>query len=100
MAIARGGVAHTWTAYLGAMDGIIRAADWRPVLESLAAREASVLLLEGARDPVPVPGRSHQLAKQLGVGWDLHPSADHELPITHPAWVTEAAGLTGATCST
>jgi pimeloyl-ACP methyl ester carboxylesterase len=92
--IARRGVSHTWPAYIGAMDGIIRAVNWRPSLETLAARGVSVLLLDGARDPAPVPGRSRELAEELaGVGWALHPSADHELPITHPAWVIDTANL-------
>ncbi len=94
VAIARAGVSHTWPAYAGAMDGIIRAGNWRASLKALRARGVPVLLLEGGRDPVPVPGRARELAAQLaGVSWVSHPTADHELPVTHPAWVIKTAAL-------
>lgn len=56
VAIARAGVLHTWPSYSGAMDGVIRAANWHPALDVLAARGAPVRFLEGARDRATIRG--------------------------------------------
>ncbi len=88
--IARYGVRHTWSSYLGAMNGVIRRGGWEAALQRLEVRGVPVLLTEGARDPVPVPGRSAGLANaHSNVRVFTHPSADHELPITDPAWCLE-----------
>jgi pimeloyl-ACP methyl ester carboxylesterase len=76
------------------MDGILRSGGWPPAFERLASRNVPVLLLEGARDRVPVPGRAAELAARYdNVEHRVHPTADHELPITQARWVLEAAGL-------
>ncbi len=85
--IARYGVRHTWASYLGAMNGVIRRGGWESALRQLEARQVPVILAEGARDPVPVPGRADALAvEHANVRVLTHPTADHELPITDPAW--------------
>lgn len=88
--IARCGVRHTWSSYLGAMNGVIRHGGWRAALAALEDAQVPVVLAEGAGDPVPVPGRSAALAAEhANVRAVTHPTADHELPITHPAWCVE-----------
>ena len=90
VAIARRGVQHTWPSYVGAMNGIIRRGGWRPALAALADAGVPVVLADGTRDPVPAQGRSAQLAREYGnVRTVVHPSADHELPITHPFWCVD-----------
>jgi pimeloyl-ACP methyl ester carboxylesterase len=87
VAIARMGVRHTWPSYLGAMNGVIRRGGWEDSLARLIARNVPVVLADGARDPVPVPGRSASLAAtRANVRAAVHLSADHELPITDPDW--------------
>jgi pimeloyl-ACP methyl ester carboxylesterase len=87
VSISRAGVRHTWGAYLGAMDEVIRSGSWSRPLEDLAARGTPVALLDGALDPVLVPGRAAEVAREHGtVTAVTHPTADHELPVTHPAW--------------
>lgn len=85
--VARGGVKHTWATYSGAYDGLIRDGGWERALGELAARGTPVALVEGAADPVPVPGRAAQLARgDAGVTYLVHPAAAHGLPLTHPDW--------------
>jgi pimeloyl-ACP methyl ester carboxylesterase len=85
--IARYGVHHTWRSYLGAMNGVIRAGRWDAPLRALDGAGVPVLLAEGARDRVPVPGRAVKLADTYAnIRLVIHPTADHELPITHPGW--------------
>ncbi len=85
--IARYGVRHTWASYLGAMNGVIRRGRWEKPLQQLEARNVPVVLADGARDRVPVPGRAADLAaRHANVRRVIHPTADHELPITHPGW--------------
>ncbi len=87
VAIARGGVRHTWPAYLGAMNGFIRSNAWRDDVATLAARGVPVLLADGARDPVPVAGRAEALAGDFDtVTVRVHPRASHDLPVAYPAW--------------
>lgn len=91
VAVARDGVKHTWATYSGAYDGLLLDRGWEPALARLAARSTRVVLIEGARDPVPVPGRAVRLARANGsVTHVVHPSADHGLPITHPDWCVRA----------
>jgi len=88
------GVRHTWLSYLAAMNGVIRHAGWEGALHDLEAAGVPVLLANGARDPVPVPGRAAELADgHPNVEAVEHPTADHELPISDPAWCARA--LTG-----
>lgn len=85
--IARGGVRHSWHAYLGGMNRIIRDAAWRQALEVLDRRAVPVLLAEGGADPVPVAGLADRLASTYaGVTTRRHPHAGHDLPIAYPAW--------------
>ncbi len=87
VAIARMGVRHTWPSYLGAMNSVIRNPGWEQPVRQLDAAGVPMLLAEGARDPVPVPGRSTELAARYrNVNVIAHPTADHELPMTEPAW--------------
>jgi len=85
--VARSGVKHTWSAYSGSLEGLIRDTGWYAALEPLSRAGIPVTLAAGAADPVPVPGRSAELAHE----WPrlrqlLHPRADHELPLTDPEW--------------
>ncbi|MDQ6749311.1 MAG: alpha/beta hydrolase [Actinomycetota bacterium] len=85
--IARYGVRHTWASYLGAMNGVIRRGGWEKPLRQLEVRHVPVVLADGALDRVPVPGRAAEIAATHGnVRRVIHPTADHELPITHPVW--------------
>ncbi len=87
-------VQHTWASYLGAMNGVIRRGGHEEPLAALDAAGVPVLLAEGARDRVPVPGRAARIAgRHPNVATALHPTARHELPITHPGWCVER--LTG-----
>ncbi|MGI8513418.1 MAG: alpha/beta fold hydrolase [Solirubrobacteraceae bacterium] len=89
--IARMGVRHTWLSYLGAMNGVIRHGGWESALQDLEAAGVPVLLANGARDPVPVPGRAAGLALRHGnLEAVEHPTADHDLPISHPVWCVRA----------
>ncbi len=88
--IARYGVRHTWSSYLGAMNGVIRHGGWEAQLAALEDAGVPVVLADGARDAVPVPRRSAALASEHdNVRAVMHPAADHELPITHPGWCVE-----------
>lgn len=89
--IARAGVRHTWPAYLGAMNGVIRQGGWERALDALERRGVRVLLLDGRRDRVPVPGRAGELAAaHSNVEARMHPAADHTLPISDPRWALAA----------
>lgn len=85
--VARRGVLHTWPAYLATMEHVVLHSRWRTALSALVPESIPVVLANGARDPVPVTGRSEQLARQhptvTSVG---HPTADHDLPLAEPAW--------------
>ena len=81
--IARTGVRHTWASYLGAMNGVIRCGAWLEPLARLPGTGVPVVLVDGGRDAVPVPGRADELARKMGVEAILVTDADHELPITH-----------------
>ena len=90
--IARMGIRHTWPSYLGAMNGVIRRGGWESSLATLEAAGTPVVVAEGARDPVPVPGRAvAQAALHAKVDYVQHRTADHELPITDPEWCVRLA---------
>lgn len=99
--IARGGVQHTWPAYSGAMDGLIRDSHWRRAVQVLTDAAAPVLLLEGADDPVPTPGRAAGLAaRHPTVTHHLRPGAGHDLPLADPRWcVDQIRGWRGASAA-
>ncbi len=89
--IARMGVRHTWPSYLAAMNGVIRHGGWESALQDLETGGVPVLLANGAQDPVPVPGRAAELAaRHANIEAVQHPTADHELPISHPVWCVGA----------
>jgi pimeloyl-ACP methyl ester carboxylesterase len=85
--VARHGVLHTWPSYLGGMNGVILHGGWEEPLRRLDAAGVPVVLAAGARDRVPVPGRAVELAARYPmVQVARHPTADHDLPLTDPAW--------------
>ena len=87
VAVARSGVKHTWDSYRGALDGLLRAPDWEPALDRLAAADIPVILVEGGADPVPVPGRAAALAETAGsVRHLVLQNATHLLPLTEGDW--------------
>lgn len=69
---------------VGGHDLALGSSHGRAVLEAARVR---VLLADGAGDPVPVPGRTSELvARHPNITTATHPTARHELPITHPSW--------------
>lgn len=85
--ITRMAVRHSWASYTGAMNGVIRPGGWETPLAMLEAARVPVLLADGARDPVPVPGRATGVAARYrNITGATHPTAGHQLPITHPTW--------------
>jgi pimeloyl-ACP methyl ester carboxylesterase len=87
LALARSGVQHRWDSYHGSLVSLVRGAEWEPAVRRLTDAGVAVTLVEGSRDPVPVPGRAATLATDLpSTAWVLHPGADHQLPIAHGDW--------------
>ncbi|MGI8576213.1 MAG: alpha/beta fold hydrolase [Egibacteraceae bacterium] len=87
VAIARGGVQHTWAAYRGAMDEVVLTSPWTQALATLDAARIPVALALGSADPVPVKGRARALAMDLpSVSARELGGAAHDLPLAHPAW--------------
>ena len=85
-AIAREGMLHTWPSYIGAFDSIVTSPDWAAALRTLESRGTPVFLINGADDPVPVPGRAAALAPAGGnIRSSTHPGR-HDLPLAHPTW--------------
>lgn len=85
--VARSGVKHTWDSYRGALDRLLRAPDWEPALDRLAAADIPVILVEGGVDPVPVPGRAAALAETAGsVRHLVLENATHLLPLSEGDW--------------
>ena len=85
--IARSGVNHTWASYSGSLDSLVRDGGWAPALHALDARRTPVVIANGAQDPVPVPSRSDELARQfLSVRSEIREHADHLLPLSEPGW--------------
>ncbi|MGH3843813.1 MAG: alpha/beta fold hydrolase [Pseudonocardiaceae bacterium] len=80
-------VQHSWETYRGSFEAILASPAWEPALRRLAAAAVPITFLEGARDAVPVPGRTAALAATLPHSTHrVHPDADHYLPLTHAAW--------------
>lgn len=87
VAVARSGVKHTWDSYRGALVGLLRAPDWEPALDRLAAAGLPVVLVEGGADPVPVPGRAAALAgTAASVRHLVLKDATHLLPLSEGGW--------------
>ncbi len=85
--LARQGVLHTWTSYLGGMNGVIQRAGWLQALEALEAAQVPVVLADGAHDAVPVTERNLRLAERFRcVEAIQHPEAGHDLPVAYPDW--------------
>lgn len=85
--VARAAVKHTWDTYRGSLIDIICNPAWEPALRQLAAAGVPITLLEGTRDPVPVPGRAAELVAALpAAAHRMHPHAAHYLPMTDAAW--------------
>lgn len=85
--VARAGVKHTWDTYRGSLDGVIRNRGWEPALQHLDVARVPITILEGARDPVPVPGRAAQIVADLPAAeLHVHPYAAHHLPMTDVSW--------------
>lgn len=96
--ITRMAVRHSWASYTGTMNGVIRHGGWETPLRALEAAGVPVLLADGAADPVPVRERAAGVAgRHPNVTATTHPTAGHQLPITHPTWcvnlVTARGGL-------
>jgi pimeloyl-ACP methyl ester carboxylesterase len=87
VAIARGGVNHTWATYSGSLESLVRDGGWAPALEALDRWGTRVVIADGAYDPVPVRGRSDELARQFpSIRSEIHEHADHLLPLSNPGW--------------
>ncbi len=71
----------------------IRSGRGREPLDPLVARGVAPRLLDGAEDPVPVPCSARLAALYGNLTAALHPTGNHELPVTFPDWTMEAAGL-------
>lgn len=87
VSVARSGVQHTWESYRGSLDGLLRAPEWEPALDRLAAAGVPVVLVEGGADPVPVPGRAAALVEaNAGVSHVVRENATHLLPLSEGDW--------------
>lgn len=85
--VARAAVKHTWDSYRGALDGLLRMPEWEPALHRLAAAGVPIILAEGRRDLVPVPGRAAEFAAASpSVRHLTHPDAAHLLPLSEGEW--------------
>lgn len=85
--VTRSGVNHTWATYSDSLDSLVRDDAWAPALQALGERRTRVLITEGSRDPVPVPGRGVELARHFpGTRYRIHENADHLLPLADPDW--------------
>jgi pimeloyl-ACP methyl ester carboxylesterase len=81
---------HCWGSYLAALYGVIRAGGWEAPLRALHADGIPVLLADGACDPLMVKERASELAACYdNVATAVHPTAGHQLPITHPTWCAD-----------
>ena len=66
---------------------------WETPPAALAAAWVPVVLADGPHDPVPVPGRAAEVAaRHRNVTAATHPTAGHQLPITHPSWCVNLLG--------
>ncbi len=92
--VARDGVRHTWVSYRGAMVSLVRDQRWPLALAELTRRHVPVTFLTGRADPVPAPAQlATAESERSGLSQVYrHPSADHDLPMSHPGWVLERLG--------
>ena len=87
--IARDGVKHTWFSYIQSFHALVSGDTWILALSTLSTRQVPVDLVDGASDPVPVPGRAKILAvRYSNVTERVHPGG-HDLPLSSPDWCTE-----------
>lgn len=85
--VARRGALHTWPAYLASMEQVVLHSEWPTAMATLVAAGIPVHFAAGDRDPVPVQGRTAQLARQYPMVRSVsHPTADHDLPLAEPDW--------------
>lgn len=84
-AIARAGVQHTWEAYRRSFDALVAGQSWEGALARLAERGIPVRLVDGDRDPVPVPGRARELAARFESVHAAQLTGRHDLPLARPA---------------
>ncbi|MCY7342544.1 MAG: alpha/beta hydrolase [Pseudonocardia sp.] len=85
--VALSEVKHTWDSYQGALNGLVRTPEWEPALSRLAASGVPIILAEGNRDPVPVPGRAAAIAAAQPTVLHLTlPNATHLMPLTDGDW--------------
>jgi len=69
------------------MDSVVLDSGWNTALSTLAADRVPVMFAAGEQDPVPVTGRTAQLAEEYPTVTSVsHPTADHDLPLAEPAW--------------
>ncbi len=88
--VTRMAMRHCWGSYAGALNGVIRTGGWEAPLSALHAAGVAVLLADGVCDPLVVDGRASELAARYdNIATALHPTAGHQLPITHPAWCAD-----------
>lgn len=87
--VARAAIQHSWPAYIGSFTSIVTGDGWMPALENLANREVPVVLVDGASDPVPAPGRALELARRYATVQARTHSGAHHLPLTAADWCAE-----------
>lgn len=83
--IARAGVRHTWEAYTRSFDALVAGQTWEGALAHLDERGIPVLLVDGDRDPVPVPGRAVELAERYSRVSARGLPGRHDLPLADSA---------------
>lgn len=84
VAIARDSVEHTWPGYIAGFDSLVRDPEWTDALDDLAARNVPVRLVDGDKDPVPVPGRADELAARFTNISATRRLGGHRLPLSDP----------------
>ena len=83
--VARDSVRHTWHSYIAGFDALIRDGSWTDALQRLDVRQVPVWMIDGADDPVPVPGRAEELALRHDKVTARKLSGGHHLPLSSPA---------------
>ena len=84
VAIARDSIEHTWPGYIAGFDSLVRDPGWSDALVNLAARNVPVRMVDGDKDPVPVPGRADQLAERFANISATRRPGGHRLPLSDP----------------
>lgn len=84
VAIAWDSVEHTWPGYIAGFDSLVRDPGWTEALGVLAARNVPVRLVDGDKDPVPVPGRADELAARFANISAARRLGGHRLPLSDP----------------